>query len=125
MIGGLRAFVWSGGATAEPQAFDLPIAALHAIPAGSNRVVISSLAEIALVEFPSGAVRWKRTLSAQIEALAFHAGTIAASMKGGDLAFLDADGVVTAAPRPVSQMGRRFPAFRETGPYQYGDSRPK
>jgi hypothetical protein len=116
-----RAIVWNRGLSEQPELFDLPFPALRAVPAGPGQIAFSGLNEVAIATFPGGAVRWTKTLPAQIEALASSAGALAASMKNGSLVFIDANGGISDAPRPVSQAGRRFPTFRETGPYSYGE----
>jgi hypothetical protein len=121
LIGDRRAFLWNDGAREKPRVFALPFPSLHAISLGPGQVALSGLKEVAVVSFPAGSMNWTKTLADEIEALAFDGRLIAASMKNGDLALLDVDaGTIETAPRPISQAGRRLAAFRETGPFRYG-----
>jgi hypothetical protein len=43
------------------------------------------------------------------------------SNKNGAAFIVDPSGAMTEGPRPSSQTGRRFPTFRETGPFSYGE----
>jgi hypothetical protein len=116
-----QAFIWNRGLREQPEVIDLPFAALRAAAAGPGRIVFSGLNDVAMALFPAGTVRWAKTLPAQTRGLASDAATVAVSMEDGSLAFLDASGNISYAPRPLSQTRRRFPTFRETGPFSYGE----
>ena len=59
----------------------------------------------------------------EVAGIAAFEGASAVSLKDGSLFFLLADGRRVAAPRPISETGRRFlgRSFRETGPFTYGE----
>jgi hypothetical protein len=117
-----QALVWRHGLDQQPQEVELPFPVLQAIQAGPSRLAVSGLNDIAVVGFPDGSVLWRRTLPSKIQALAFGDDVLAASTEDGALTFFDQNGNGSAAPRPISQSGRRFlPAFRETKPFHYGE----
>jgi hypothetical protein len=57
----------------------------------------------------------------EVAGIAAWKGTAAVSNKDGAAFIVDQHGGLSESPRPTSEAGRRFPAFRESGPFGYGE----
>ena len=121
VVSSKTALLWSHGIDRLPESRALPFFALHALGAGPGELALAGLHDVVRLALPSLTVVQKWHDPRQIEGMTASASRLAVSTKDGALASISRDGMVSAAPRPISITGRRFPAFREKGPFRYGD----
>lgn len=114
------AYVWQDPALA-PKKLDLSIYALRALQYSPGQMLAADVNQFAIVDLASGAASSQHALEGEIAGIASWKGTAAISNKDGAVLILSPDGSVAEGPRPTSQAGRRFPTFRETGPFRYGE----
>lgn len=114
------AYLWKSTGLA-PTDVALPIDALYAVQQKPGRVLLANVNEVAVFDVGGKTELAHRATNDEVAGIATFDDTSAVSLKNGSLFFMSLDGSVTEAPRPPSQTGRRFPAFRETGPFRYGE----
>jgi hypothetical protein len=116
------AYLWESiGRGAAPAEVALPVSALHAVQEKPGHVLLADVNEVAVFDVGGKTELAHRAVDGEVAAIAAFDGTSAISSKDGSLFFMSPNGQVTEAPRPLSETGRRFPAFRETGPFGYGE----
>ena len=120
VVKGDKALIWSNGLDTPPAEVRLPFTAIRATAAGPGAIVLGGLKEAALISMPAGGVTHRAPIEGKVEAVAAASDTLVVSTATGDLLQVDARGEAHAGPRPASVAGRRFSAFRETGPVKYG-----
>src|SRR5262249_50275743 len=94
---------------------------LHATSAVVGELAIAGLHEIARIAVPALTTTHRTHVGESLEAVAALGDTLLVSTEPGALLQINANGAVTELPRPISVSGRRFPAFREIGPLNYGE----
>ncbi|WP_262047303.1 toll/interleukin-1 receptor domain-containing protein [Bradyrhizobium sp. Bra78] len=114
------AYVWQDPAS-PPKTLDLSIYALRALQYSPGHMLVADVNEFAIVDLSSGSSSSQHVFEGEISGIASWKGSAAVSNKDGTVLILSPDGTVAEGPRPTSQTGRRFPAFRETGPFRYGE----
>jgi hypothetical protein len=84
-------------------------------------MLLADINEVAVFDVDSKTELAHVAVDGQAAAIATFDGASAISSKDGALSFMSPDGQITQAPRPLSETGRRFSAFRESGPFRYGE----
>lgn len=115
------AYTWNAGAESKPAETPLAIDGLYAVAAGPGRMFVAGVDSVGLLDIASPRPVYIRKITGEVSGITSYKTTSAVSTKTGSLEFIDETGTVTAAPRPNSVAGRRFPAFRDTGPFVYGE----
>ncbi|MGR9270760.1 toll/interleukin-1 receptor domain-containing protein (plasmid) [Rhizobium leguminosarum] len=115
------AYQWATNADPSlPIGIKLPVDALYAVQDRPGEVLLADVKEVAHFDMDRGLLSPSITLAGEVAGIATFDGESAIATKDGALVYLTASGEVKPAPRPVSETGRRFPSFRETGPFEYG-----
>lgn len=114
------AYIWRR-TTTGPDKLDLSIYALRATQHLPGGVVVADVNQFATVDLSNGHTTPLHVFAGEIAGIASWKGSAAISNKDGSVLIMMPDGAITEGPRPPSQTGRRFPTFRETGPFRYGE----
>ena len=117
-----RLLTWSNGQDQPPVEQLLPFNVLRAAAAAPGQLAIGGLNKAGRIALPGLQQTHDVTVDGKIQQLAGAPTTVLISTESGELLQVGADGTVTPSPRPTSVSGRRFTAFRETGPMKYGDT---
>jgi TIR domain-containing protein len=104
-----------------PAEIALPVDALYAVQQAPGRELLADVGAVSVVDLKDRRELAHRDLDGEVAGIAAFEEAAAISVKDGSLFFLLADGRRVEAPRPISEAGRRFSAFRETGPFGYGE----
>jgi len=120
VVKGDRMLLWSNGQDRTPIEQPLPFPSLRAAGILPGDLAIAGLTRATRIAVPGGKGTHAATVEGKIEAVAGTPQTLAVSTQSGDLLLVEANGSFSLAPRPTSVSGRRFSAFRETGPMKYG-----
>jgi hypothetical protein len=116
------AYLWdTSRPSAAPLEVALPVYALYATQQMPGRALLADVRAVSVFDLRKQREVAHRDVDGEVAGIATSAGVSAISLKDGSLFFLFPDDRIVEAPRPVSQTGRRFPAFRETGPFTYGE----
>jgi hypothetical protein len=114
-------YVWQDPATG-PERLDISIYALRATQHLPGSMVIADVHQFATVDLSNGKTSPPHDFAGEIAGIASWKGTTVISNKDGAVLIVGSDGAISEGPRPQSQIGRRFPTFRETGPFRYGEN---
>jgi hypothetical protein len=121
VISNHNALMWSNGLDQPPVPLPLPFDVLHTTSPAVGELAIVGLHEIARITIPALTTTHRTRVGESLEAVAALGNTLIVSTQGGALLEIDSHGNTTELPRPISVSGRRFPAFRESGPLKYGE----
>ncbi|GLR85288.1 hypothetical protein GCM10007857_19980 [Bradyrhizobium iriomotense] len=114
------AYIWKNPAIA-PEKLDLSIYALRALQHSPSSMLVADVNQFAIVDISTGNSSFQRAFGGEFAGIATWKGWSAVSNKDGAVLIVSPEGTVSEGPRPSSQTGRRFPTFRETGPFRYGE----
>lgn len=113
---------WANGQDQLPVRHPLPFAVLRATAAVPGQLAIGGLNKAGRIALPGLQQTHDVSVDGKIQQVVGTPTAVLVSTESGDLLQVGADGTTRRAPRPTSVSGRRFAAFRETGPMKYGDT---
>lgn len=113
---------WANGQDQLPVRHPLPFAVLRAAAAAPGQLAIGGLNKAGRITLPGLEQTHDVSVDGKILQVVGTPTAVLISTESGDLLQVGADGTTRRAPRPTSVSGRRFTAFRETGPMKYGDT---